>query len=107
MSDWLTAQEAAIPLRCSVPTVTRMAKSGQFTKVKWAGNQVRIHRSEVYPAAEPTATAAPDPAPVLRLVAEIEQRLEQLRQMVDPPAPMPIPDIGFGNTNIYTMLGRS
>jgi excisionase family DNA binding protein len=87
MSDWLTAQEAAIPLRCSVPTVTRMAKSGQFTKVKWAGNQVRIHRSEVYPAAEPATTATPDPAPVLRLVAEIEQRLTDLKEMVMPPIP--------------------
>jgi excisionase family DNA binding protein len=82
---WLSAAEAADIMRCSEQTLIKMAKEGQFPTAKWAGKKVRIHESDLRPE-----TAAPSPAPVIdagnigRLIMEIQHRLHEIEDIVNP-----------------------
>lgn len=78
MSDWLTAAEAAKALRVTTERLYTMVRADQFTKIKFAGKEVRIHRSEVDP---PVIVPQPDPlasARVRRSIGEIRQRIDEI-----------------------------
>ena len=93
MSDWLTAEEAAEPLRTTAHQVTKMAKAGQFTKVKWVGNRVRIHKTELFPivtADGADSMSEADRQSVYRLIDEVKKRLNEIAGLVDT-SPVEIP----------------
>ena len=78
MSDWLKAEEAAAALRVTTDRLYAMVREGQFQHIKWAGREVRIHRSEIEP---PVIVPEPDPlcsARIRRSFAEIRQRMDEI-----------------------------
>lgn len=79
MTEWYTAQEAADVLNTRRQTIAEMVKKGKFRNVHWVGNQVRIHRSDLYPQ---VATVTPPNPDLGRTISEIRHRLDELEAML-------------------------